>query len=308
MSKVVKKNLRSKGKNKNKYINKNRLIKINKNTKSSKKNVRAQLTKKYRIKKNRTKKYLKQQEKIKNVSKDDIFVRRIEYGDMLDIGIEYMKKHNPEVNFKYYNFVSDPNLQDYRIMFLYTTPFNNHPYLFVRQRAEENTENNNEVIILNPLGNKEKQISDEELLKYNDSFDELERNMLVLYLRKNITYRKNILLENNFSILQCSNITNCVRKNSEIRKMKISFEEKEQLMERYESQYYEKGKKIIDSYFNLLEDNDFEEAKAFLKGNKGKYFNKTRLNTFFKNNKKVVGHLEVFIGIYKLLNVIKNIN
>ena len=302
MSKVVKKI--SQNKNKNQTRNRNKIKKINKNIKFSKKNVRARLTKKNRIKNNKTKKYLERKEKIKNVSKDDIFIRSIEYGDMLDIGIEYIKKHNPDVNFKYYNFVSDPNLQDYRIMFLYTTPFNNHPYLFVRQRSEENGKNNNEVIILNPLGNKEKQISDEELLKYNDSFDELERNMLVLYLRKNIGYRKNILLENNFSLLQCSNITNCVRKNSEIRKMKISYIEKEQLMERYESQYYEKGKKIIDSYFNLLEENDFEEAKAFLKGNKGKYFNKTRLNTFFKNNKKVVGHLEVFIGIYKLLDMI----
>ena len=26
---------------------------------------------------------------------------------MLDIGIEYIKNHNPEVDFKYYNFVSD---------------------------------------------------------------------------------------------------------------------------------------------------------------------------------------------------------
>ena len=302
MSKVVKKI--SQNKNKNQTRNRNKIKKINKNIKFSKKNVRARLTKKNRIKNNKTKKYLERKEKIKNVSKDDIFIRSIEYGDMLDIGIEYIKKHNPDVNFKYYNFVSDPNLQDYRIMFLYTTPFNNHPYLFVRQRSEENGKNNNEVIILNPLGNKEKQISDEELLKYNDSFDELERNMLVLYLRKNISYRKNVLLENNFSLLQCSNITNCIRKNSEIRKMKISYKEKELLMDRYESQYHEKGKKIIDSYFNLLENNDFEEAKAFLKGNKGKYFNKTRLNTFFKNNKKVVGHLEVFIGIYKLLDLI----
>ena len=97
MSKVVKKI--SQNKNKNQTRNRNKIKKVNKNIKSSKKNVRARLTKKNRIKNNKTKKYLERKEKIKNVSKDDIFVRRIEYGDMLDIGIEYAKKHNPDVNY-----------------------------------------------------------------------------------------------------------------------------------------------------------------------------------------------------------------
>ena len=145
---------------------------------------------------------------------------------MLDIGIEYIKNHNPEVDFKYYNFVSDPNLQDYRVLFLYTTPYNNHPYLFVRQRAENNNQNDNEIYILNPLGNKGKQLSDEELNPYISSLSELERNMLVLYLKQNIKYRKNVITENNYSLLLCSNITNCVRKVGEINRMNIPRAEK----------------------------------------------------------------------------------
>ena len=135
---------------------------------------------------------------------------------------------------------------------------------------------------------------------------ELERNMLVLYLKQNIKYRKNVITENNYSLLLCSNITNCVRKVGEINRMNIPRAEKEKLIEKYELAYREKGIKVIDNYFKFLEERDYDEAKAFLKGNKGKYFNKTRLNTFFKNNKKVVGHLEVFIGIYKLLDKFLN--
>ena len=76
----------------------------------------------------------------------------------------------------------------------------------------ENNQNDNEIYILNPLGNKGKQLSDEELNPYISSLSELERNMLVLYLKQNIKYRKNVITENNYSLLLCSNITNCVKR------------------------------------------------------------------------------------------------
>ena len=130
-----------KNRNRNKNINKNRNKNTNRNT--NRKNVRARLIKKVSNKnkskkktfKVRRKRILKKVRPTRTITKDDIFVSRVEYGDMLDIGIEYIKNHNPEVDFKYYNFVSDPNLQDYRVLFLYN-PYNNHPYLFVNKGRE----------------------------------------------------------------------------------------------------------------------------------------------------------------------------
>jgi cystathionine beta-synthase len=65
---------------------------------------------------------------------------------------------------------------------------------------------------------------------------------------------------------------------------------------------------LLKKYFDMLENKDYEEAKLFLKGGgtranyKSKYFGKVRLNTFFKNTKNIIGHLEIFILMYQLLH------
>ena len=42
-------------------------------------------------------------------------------------------------------------------------------------------------------------------------------------------------------------------------------------------------------------------AYNFLKVKKGKYFNKQRLDTFFINSKKLIGHLQILIEIYQFV-------
>ena len=101
-------------------------------------------------------------------------------------------------------------------------------------------------------------------------------------------------------------MTGCVRKTSEIQQMNISNKEKQDLYSKANLFYVDKGIKLISKYFSLLDDKEYREAFLLLKGDKGKYFNKTRMNNFFRNNKQIVGHLQVFINLYKLYDKLRN--
>jgi hypothetical protein len=35
------------------------------------------------------------------------------------------------------------------------------------------------------------------------------------------------------------------------------------------------------------------------------YYKKTRLNNFFRNNKSILGHVEVFISLYEILHMVR---
>ena len=64
--------------------------------------------------------------------------------------------------------------------------------------------------------------------------------------------------------------------------MNISNKEKQDLLSEANLFYVDKGIKLISKYFSLLDDKEYNEAFSFLKGDKGKYFNKTRMNTFLE--------------------------
>ena len=51
----------------------------------------------------------------------------------------------------------------------------------------------------------------------------------------------------------------------------------------------------------MLDERDYNEAYAFLRMKHGKYYGKQRLDTFFVSTGEIIGHLQIFIGIYKLI-------
>ena len=84
-------------------------------------------------------------------------------------------------------------------------------------------------------------------------------------------------------------------------KKRIPEQEKQNVLSKYNEYYLNRAVGLLKIYFNLLESKNFEEAYLFLKGNNSKkYFGKERLNTFFKNTKSIIGHLEIFITLYEL--------
>ena len=138
-------------------------------------------------------------------------------------------------------------------------------------------------------------------------FTGTELKILRYYVKKNIEHRRNTLLTSKeFSILHCDNMTGCVRETNKIYKMRISKSERDELISKEKIKYMNKGVKLISKYFELLDSKDYKEAFQLLRVNKGKYFNKTRMNTFFKDNKQIIGHLQVFINLYKLYDKLRN--
>ena len=129
-----------------------------------------------------------------------------------------------------------------------------------------------------------------------------------LLLDETLKTRKLGILTSQFSILKCENMTLCINKVTEISKMKLSTNEKQTLYIKVQDYYMKQGIELLKKYFKLLYEKNYSEAYSFLKGGDSKfdkYYRKTRLNTFFKNNKIIIGHLEIFISLYEFLHIIK---
>jgi hypothetical protein len=89
----------------------------------------------------------------------------------------------------------------------------------------------------------------------------------------------------------------------EIDKLRIGNAEKQELKARYANAYLDKALDFLKYYFDLLNRKEYEEAWEFLKGTKGKYKGRQRLNTFFKNTRSIIGHLEIFVSLYEIFHM-----
>jgi hypothetical protein len=178
----------------------------------------------------------------------------------------------------------------------------NHPYLFYVNL------DSNMLNFLIPLGKEKKQADIDDYIEAITICNIYDLSAIYILLYKTIYIRKYSTLNLKFNLLDCDNITNCIKKMREIDKRKISTNEKYELKKKYNKYYINKAIDILKKYFDILESKDYVEAQLFLKGNdrgfnyKSKYFGKERLNTFFKNTKNIIGHLEIFIIMYEILH------
>ena len=214
---------------------------------------------------------------------------------------DFIKSHNSSLDIKEYFYFKYQLLPNYVFLLVLTHTQTNHPYM-VYADVRYNTIN-----FVLPFGENRGQIPLEYLNTSinNKELSKEELNILYVYLQKNIVNRKNAILNvEQFSLLNCSNISNCHKKMNEIHKMRVSSNKKKELIKYYQNFYQKKAVEFIGKYFYLLENKDFDEAFLFLRGSKGKYFGKQRLNTFFKNSKKIVGHLHIFITLYQILHLL----
>lgn len=214
---------------------------------------------------------------------------------------DFIKSHHSSLDIKDYYYFKYDKLPTYAFLLVLTQTQTNHPYLCYTNLKS------NRVQFIIPFGEGQGQIP----LHYLDSsinkkeLNREELNVFYIYIQKNIVNRKNAILNvKQFSLLNCSNISNCHKKINEIRKMRVSSAKKKELEEHYTLYYQKKAIEFISKYFALLEREYFDEAFLFLRGSKGKYFGKQRLNTFFKNSKQIVGHLQIFINLYQMLHTL----
>ena len=239
--------------------------------------------------------------------------------------------HNPYIEFNINNINVNLNknvfildyLPRYVFMVAYTLSHTNHPYLiyfnlddkFINvlipigiEYQQANTEEYINVINTINISSKSKSRSKSKSKSKNiDNINESQIALLTaiyVLLDNTIKTRKYGILYSKFSILTCDTMTLCQNKIIEISKMKIQENEKQKLYVKIQDYYRNIGIELLQNYFYLLEKKEYGKANDFLQGGNTKfsvYYGKTRLNTFFKNNKSILGHLEVFISLYQLL-------
>lgn len=234
---------------------------------------------------------------------------------------DIIRYHNPmmELNNNNKLFFVLPYLPNYYFMVAYTVLNVNHPYLIYFNL------NHTYINVLIPLGKEYKQAT---INDYNEIikmlvFSNVSRNSkhnlnsksntvllsaIYLLLNNTIEIRKNGILNSQFNILACENIPACVSKINEISKMRLSESEKQGMYKHYNDYYLNIGFDLLKNYFKLLGNKNYSEAYSFLKGGETKhndYYKKRRLNNFFKNNKSIIGHLEIFISLYDILHMVR---
>jgi len=240
-----------------------------------------------------------------------------------DKAIKIIKYHNPniDVNHKKSKFITYSQYPGFYFMIAYTLTHSNHPYLIYFNLDDKYVNvlipigkdyrqiNINEyidiiqTININPINNKTKK-----QYKYNINSPTILVLALYSLLDETIIMRKTGLVDSKYSILTCDSMTLCINKATEINKMKISENEKQKLYKKIYDYYRKKGVELLNNYFKLLESKKYSEAYSFLKGgvvNFDKYYGKTRLNTFFKNDKIIIGHLEIFISLYEIIHSVR---
>jgi len=229
---------------------------------------------------------------------------------------QIIKIHNPYLDFNINNIHTKNNIfvldiiPRYVFMVAYTISHTNHPY-FIYLNLDDKYIN-----VLIPIGKDYKQANTQDYINVinsinNDKTNKTNKNkpLLVacyLFLKDTLKTRVDGILYSQYSILTCDNMTLCHNKMNELSHSKLSENEYKQKYTQYQDYYMKMGVDLLQKYFNLLENKNYSEAYDLLKGGSSKfskYYGKTRLNNFFKNNKKIIGHLEVFISLYELLHM-----
>ena len=214
--------------------------------------------------------------------------------------IQFLQYHNKSLEYNESQIYTLNFLPRYIFLVFLTKTNVNHPYLFYVNL------DSNMLNFLIPLGKEKKQSDIDDYIDAINTSNTYDLSAIYILLDKTIYIRKYSTLNLRFNLLDCNNITNCIKKMREIDKQKISTTQKYVLKTKYNEYYINKAIDILKKYFDILDKKDYDEAHLFLKGGgfryKSKYFGKERLNTFFKNTKNIIGHLEIFIVMYELLH------
>lgn len=214
----------------------------------------------------------------------------------------FLNQYYPRYQMKEYNVYTFPYVPRWLFFVMITNPNTNHPFLLYANLDEK------KLYVILPLGKDSGQV---ELLVFRDAIEEcvgIEKFAMFFFIERTIYIRKfAILYTKQFSLIDCNNISNCVRKQHEITKMKISSEKKSALYSKYNEFYLHKAADLLKQYFDMLELGEYDEAFLFLRGDKGKYYKRERLNTFFKDTKAIIGHLQIFIALYQLMNQLRSL-
>lgn len=174
----------------------------------------------------------------------------------------------------------------------------NHPWVAACNIYSKNFE------VYRPFGRDPGQISIEQFNSILSStrFTKAQYYGFYILFSENMRVRKEEMFFNSkHSLLRCDNIKQCLLKRKEIAKSRMGAAAKTAEMAKYQAFYEKKCVNFLQKYFEMLDARDYDEAFAFLRMKHGKYYGKQRLDTFFVSTGEIIGHLQIFIEIYKLI-------
>lgn len=214
---------------------------------------------------------------------------------------QFIQYHNKHLEYKESQIYTLPFLPRYLFLVILTKINTNHPYLLY-VNLDDNTLN-----FLIPFGNEQKQANLSDYFETIVDCNIPDLAAIYILVEKTVYIRKYGIINSQYTLIDCSNISNCIKRMRAIDKERISTNQKVILKKKYNEYYLNKAVNILKKYFDILEAKDYEEARLFLKESRGyrgtsKYFGKERLDTFFKSTKTIIGHLEIFIIMYELLH------
>ena len=213
---------------------------------------------------------------------------------------QFLTFHNKILEIDEVQIYTLPFVNRYIYALIITKTNTNHPYMLFM--------NLDDVILtfLIPFGKEQKQADVDDYIEEYNNCKIPELSAIYLILEKTIYIRKYGLINSRFSLLTCTNITNCIKKFNEINKLeKLSVVQKNALKLQYNEFYLNKAVRILKDYFKLLDSKNYNEAEEYLKGTDPKFYGKERMNIFFKNERNVIGHLEIFISLYRLYHDVR---
>ena len=208
-----------------------------------------------------------------------------------------------EFTFSNYEYQSVQKKKNMYLVYLYTKPAINHPFVAF------GTKNSDTFHLLLPLGGDKGQINNKIITTCYDQklFKSEEIIAILLLLWKTNERRKNQLLhDSRYSLFKCQNIIPCREAMDYITsKVKDPKTQKKLILEQQKKYFYQ-AQSYLYNYFNLLDTKKYDQAREYLKGTDPNYKGLARLNRFFYDDmkQKNIGHLEVFIETYKLMDTL----
>lgn len=195
------------------------------------------------------------------------------------------------------NVTTEKNYKTY-----YTYPFNNHPFI-IYQTPESNQQ---PYILVIPFGNRFGQVNINTLYPLLPYFTIIEKDALLQLLIKSIVVRQfNLVLHPKYSVMNCYIVNECIAKINNIYMLDTSSDKKAALIDETERFFFNKIRLLLDHFFVILQESRFDDAMKFLRGEYNRFFVNKGLSEIFINSKELVGHLEIFIHLYKFLHTLR---
>lgn len=180
------------------------------------------------------------------------------------------------------------------IIHVITIPYINHPFTIFGKYDE------NLLYIMIPLGNNLGQININKISKKIAEMPTIHKLGTFFLLNFTIKIRKqNFLKPYKNELFTCGNIIKCNEKMNKINLLNINITEKYKKINEIHKIYIDKIKIHLKKYFELCKEKKYYEAKKYL--NEGK----DCLKQYYYNSKNIIGHLLIFINIYKCIDNLK---